>query len=35
MDLPLWLGANHSHAEWHGEDLQQRPDGKDAVLGYE
>jgi hypothetical protein len=21
MDLPLWLGANHSHALWHGEDL--------------
>jgi len=32
MDLSLWLGANHSHAQWHGEDLQRRHGGKDAVL---
>ena len=32
MDLSSWLGANHSDAEWHREDLQRRQGGKDAVL---
>jgi hypothetical protein len=32
MDLSYWLGANHSDAQWHREDLQQRQGGKDAVL---
>ena len=32
MDLPLWRGENRSHAQWHGEDLQRRHGGKDAVL---
>ncbi len=32
MDLPLWLGANRSHAQWHGEDLQRRHSGKSTVL---
>ena len=32
MNLSSWLGANHSDAEWHREDLQRRQGGKDAVL---
>ena len=32
MDLPSWLGANHSDAQWHRADLQRRQGGKDAVL---
>jgi hypothetical protein len=31
MDLDVWRGANHSHAQWHGEDLQRRKAAKDAV----
>ena len=31
MDLAAWLGANHSDARWHREDLQRRQAGKDAV----
>ena len=31
MDLSLWLGVNRSHAQRHGEDLQRRDGGKDAV----
>ncbi|HMN76901.1 MAG TPA: hypothetical protein PKC97_12605 [Burkholderiaceae bacterium] len=35
MDLPSWQGANRSHTQWYGEDLQRRHGGKDAVLGAE
>jgi len=30
--LVVWLGANHSDAQWHREDLQQRQAAKGAVL---
>jgi len=32
MDFFVWLGANHSDALWHREDLQRRQAEKDAVL---
>jgi hypothetical protein len=31
MDLSSWLGANHSDAQWHREDLQRRQGDEDAV----
>jgi hypothetical protein len=32
MDLVVWVGANHSDARWHREDLQRRQAAKGAVL---
>jgi hypothetical protein len=34
LNLAVWLGANHSDAVLHREDLQRRQATKDKVSGF-